>query len=467
MGVAISGWPLANAVARHGQLGVVSGTILEVVMARRLQMGDPGGPVRRALAAFPFQDAAERIIDTYFVHGGKDPATPFKNVRTFTVDPDLALQELTVAANFVEVFLAKEGHSGPVGINYLRKIELPILCSLYGAMLAGVDYVIMGAGNPKDLPAIINKLADHRPVSLTLRVQGLTSADDEVAAHFDPAELHRGAPPPITRPDFLAIVASADLAGALAALEEPPDGFVVEASTAGGHNAPPRGPRRVDELGQPVYDSRDEVDLESLRAIGLPFWLAGAYGTPAGFEKAIAADAAGIQLGTAFAFCEESGMAPDLKRQIIDQLSSGDIDVRSDWRASPTGFPFRVVQVLGSLSDSEVYEERRRVCDLGALRVPYKTDNGNIGYRCPAEPLKAYSDVKGGRSQNTEGRVCLCNGLLATAGLPQFRVAAGYAEPPVVTAGSDFSGVRDLVSRTRAGDISYRASDVIDYLVGG
>ncbi len=40
MGVAISGWPLANAVARRGELGVVSGTILEVVMARRLQLGD-------------------------------------------------------------------------------------------------------------------------------------------------------------------------------------------------------------------------------------------------------------------------------------------------------------------------------------------------------------------------------------------------------------------------------------------
>ena len=61
MGVAISGWELAKAVARRGELGVVSGTILEVVMARRLQLGDPGGHIRRALEHFPFRAAARRI----------------------------------------------------------------------------------------------------------------------------------------------------------------------------------------------------------------------------------------------------------------------------------------------------------------------------------------------------------------------------------------------------------------------
>jgi hypothetical protein len=62
------------------------------------------------------------------------------------------LQELTVAANFVEVFLAKEGHGGQVGINYLRKIELPLPFACYGAMLAGVDHVLVGAGSPAELP---------------------------------------------------------------------------------------------------------------------------------------------------------------------------------------------------------------------------------------------------------------------------------------------------------------------------
>ena len=87
------------------------------------------------------------------------------------------------------------------------------------------------------------------------------------------------------------------------------------------------------------------------------------------------------------------------------------------------------------------------MCDLGALRVPYKTGEDSIGYRCPAEPLRAYTDIKGGREANTEGRLCLCNGLLATAGLGQHRVATDYDEPALITAGSDFRGVEALMRR--------------------
>jgi NAD(P)H-dependent flavin oxidoreductase YrpB (nitropropane dioxygenase family) len=465
MGVAISGWPLANAVARQGHLGVVSGTALEVVMARRLQLGDEGGHVRRALAQFPARDAAERIVRDYYVPGGKDERQPFKNVRSFTVEPDLALQELTVAANFVEVFLAKEGHGGPVGINYLRKIEMPLPFAIYGAILAGVDYVIVGAGNPKDIPDLVTRLSRHEAVGLPLRVHGLTSADDDIEARFNPGELHGAQSAATERPQFLAIVASSDLAVGLADLPTPPDGFVVEGPTAGGHNAPPRGPRSTDALGQPVYDDRDRVDLALLRDIGSPFWLAGSYGNPEGLQQALAEGASGIQVGTVFAFCEESGLAPSLKRRILAQVVEGEPAVRSDWRASPTGFPFHIVQLEGTLSDENIYADRKRVCDLGVLRVPYVTEGGSIGYRCPAEPVRAYTDVKGGRALNTEGRLCLCNGLLATAGLAQYRAGSASEEPALVTAGSDFSGVRELMKRPRSGEF-YTAADVVDYLSG-
>ena len=76
MGVAISGWQLARAVASVGQLGVVSGTALDVVCARRLQDGDTGGHVRRALAAFPVPAVAEWILAAYFVEGGIAPGAP-------------------------------------------------------------------------------------------------------------------------------------------------------------------------------------------------------------------------------------------------------------------------------------------------------------------------------------------------------------------------------------------------------
>ena len=50
MGVGVSSWRLARAVARTGQLGVVSGVALDTLLARRLQTGDDGGHVRHALA---------------------------------------------------------------------------------------------------------------------------------------------------------------------------------------------------------------------------------------------------------------------------------------------------------------------------------------------------------------------------------------------------------------------------------
>jgi NAD(P)H-dependent flavin oxidoreductase YrpB (nitropropane dioxygenase family) len=464
MGVAISGWPLAKAVASEGQLGVVSGTALEVVCARRLQLGDPGGHVRRALAAFPVPEVAMRVLEEYFIEGGKPEASPFKKVRSFTIQPSQELQELTVAANFVEVFLAKEGHDGPVGINFMRKIELPLIFGLYGALLAGVDYVIVGAGNPKDLPDLVTRLANQQEVELTLRVQGLAPTDDDVKVRFDPRTVTGPGQAPLDRPEFLAIVASLDLAAGLAASDvHRPDGFIVEGPSAGGHNAPPRGPRETDDRGQPIYSAGDDVDLAGMAALQLPFWLAGSYGSPEGLRAALAAGASGIQVGTAFALCEESGLDPELKRRVLQQVADGTIDVRTDWRASPTGFPFKVVEMEGTVSDPVVLAERRRVCDLAVLRVPYKTPEGSIGYRCPAEPERAYTDVKGGWAPNLEGRICLCNGLLATAGLAQIR-PSGYVEPPVITGGSDYKAVSDLLETVPAGREFYTASDVIDYL---
>lgn len=466
MGVGISSWQLARAVALTGELGVVSGTALEVLCARRLQAGDPDGHVRRALAHFPVPELAERVLAAYFVPGGKPHDQPFRNVPMYSVRPARALQELTVVANFVEVFLAKEGHDRPIGINYLRKIELPIPFACYGALLAGVDYVLVGAGNPAELPGLLDRLAAHDDAALGVKVQGLSSSDGDVEVVCRPRELVGSGLPPLRRPRFLAIVASVDLAAGLASSAvHRPDGFIVEGPTAGGHNAPPRGPRRVDEHGQPIYDHRDHVDLAELRSLGLPFWLAGSYGTPEGLQEAEAAGAAGIQVGTAFAVSAESGMEDELKHRIIEGVADGDARVLTDWRASPTGFPFKVVQLKGTLSDDEVYADRRRVCDLGVLRSPYKTDDGTIGYRCPAEPEGVYAGRKGGRAQNTEGRTCLCNALFATAGYPQRR-SDGYVEPPLVTSGTAFDTVAQLSAGLAPGQL-YRAADVVSHLREG
>ena len=461
MGIGVSGWQLAKAVSEQGHLGVVSGTALDVVMARRLQQGDEHGHVRRALAALPIPGAAQRIVDRYFVSGGKPDDVRFTQTSMKRHQPSRNLEELLVAANFVEVYLAKEDHAGIVGINFLEKVQAPTLPSLYGAMLAGVDYVLMGAGIPKTIPAALDKLAAGRPVDMRLDVTGAT-ADDDFRAHFDPAALMGASAPPLPRPTFLAIVSSHVLAVMLATKPEiPVDGFIVEASTAGGHNAPPRGKLQLDADGAPVYGDRDVPDLAVFRELGLPFWLAGGYSSPDRVHDALAAGAAGVQVGTAFAFCEESGFDADIKGRVIDLSRHEIATVFTDPLASPSGFPFKVVLLEGSLSDAETYADRTRApCELGYLRSAYRKDEGEIGWRCEAEPTEDYVR-KGGAIEDTAGRKCLCNSLLANVSLGQVQ-RGGAHEPNLVTAGDEVADVARFLS---PGADSYTAVDVIRHLL--
>lgn len=459
MGVSVSDWTLARTVSRLGQIGVVSGTALGAVLARRLQWGDPGGHHRRALSHFPFPEMAERILNEYFIPGGKPPGTPFRLTAMPNLRPRSSWTELTVAANFTEVFLAKEGHDGRVGVNYLEKIQLPTLPSLFGAMLAGVDYVLMGAGIPRSIPGALDRMAAGESAVMGIDVIG-AEAGDSFVSEFDPRAFGKGRALRLKRPLFLAIVGSAVLAMTLAKKSNGTvDGFVVEGPTAGGHNAPPRGPMQLSPAGEPVYGSRDVPELHKIAALGLPFWLAGSYGRPGKLAEALALGAAGIQVGTAFAFCEESGVMPELRRQAVRLSREGKGAVFTDPLASPAGFPFKVAQMPGTLSEEEIYLARPRICDLGYLRRPYRRADGTLGYRCPAEPAAAFLR-KGGAAEEMRGRKCICNGLAATAGIGQTR--NGQNEPPLVTAGDDMAHIAEFL---KPGCDTYTAADVVERLL--
>src|SRR6185312_9898962 len=100
------------------------------------------------------------------------------------------------------------------------------------------------------------------------------------------------------------IVAATSLAATLARKANGRvDGFVVEGPTAGGHNAPPRGEQQLNARGEPIYGERDVVDIARVGELGLPFWIAGGAGSPQGLVDALTAGAAGIQVGTLFAYC--------------------------------------------------------------------------------------------------------------------------------------------------------------------
>jgi NAD(P)H-dependent flavin oxidoreductase YrpB (nitropropane dioxygenase family) len=403
---------------------------------------------------------AARVLSDYFIPGGKSSRAPFKLTPMPTLRPRRSLVELTVVANFVEVFLAKQGHQGQVGINYLEKIQLPTLPSLYGAMLAGVDYVLMGAGIPRAVPGALDLLAAGHVASLPVDVEAALPGEKHTTT-FDPQQFCGRAAPQIQRPFFLGIIASATLALTLAKKASGRvDGFVVEGPTAGGHNAPPRGPLQLTAQGEPLYGARDIAELDKIRALGLPFWLAGGYGHSGKLAEALQLGAAGIQVGTPFAFCEESGIHPELKRQAIALSRIGQARVFTDPVASPTGFPFKVAQLQNTLSNAAHYHTRRRICDLGYLRHLYRRADDTIGYRCPAEPLEHYRR-KGGAAQETLGRKCICNALPATVGFPQVR-SEGIDELPLVTVGDDLAHVAQFLPPNRD---SYTVADVLRVLL--
>ena len=462
MGIAISQWQLARAVSTQGELGVVSGTGIGVVLARRLQRGDPDGNMRRALAHFPVPSIAERVVHAYFLPDGLPAGKPYKSVPFFTLHPRRDLLELVMCANFAEVWLAKEGHSGLVGINLLEKVQFPHLVSLYGAMLAGVDAVLMGAGIPVQIPGILDALAQHALATYHLHVDG-AAPHETYPITFDPQQFLVEPQPPLTRPEFFAIISSATLAKMLVQKSSGRvNGFVVEAPTAGGHNAPPRGAMQRNIRGEPLYGERDRVDFSALRELGLPFWLGGSFAHPRKLQEALALGAAGIQAGTIFALSAESGFAASIKHTVLHQAQQGTLDIFTDPVASPTGYPFKVAQLPETLADPALLALRPRRCDIGGLRQPYKRADGIIGYRCPAEPIPAYL-VKGGKETDTEGRVCLCNALLASADLPQLQ-RHGYQEMPLVTLGDDLSFLDDLQPPDGA---FYSAAEAVTFLREG
>jgi nitronate monooxygenase len=462
MGAGISNWRLARAVSELGQLGVVSGTALDGILARRLQDGDPGGHMRRGLDHFPFPRMAENVWRTYYIPGGKPQATSYKTLPMHTEDSSRELRELLIVANFVEVFLARQGHANPVGINYLEKVQLPHLSSIYGAMLAGVDYVLVGAGIPLKFPGVLDRFASHQSATYPLEVSGAPESDATVMA-LVPREFMERDLPPLIRPKFLAIIASNTLATTMVKKGNGRvDGFVVEGPTAGGHNAPPRGKLQLSETGEPIYGERDRVDLAKLRELQLPFWLAGGYASPEKLRDALAAGAAGVQVGTAFAFCAESGLRDDYKQALLEKVMSGEARVSTDPLASPTKFPFKVAQLEGTVAEQEIYLARPRICDLGFLREAYRTAEGSIGFRCAAEPVTIYVS-KGGKPEDTMGRKCLCNALVANIGHPQVRNGK-YVEKGLVTSGDSLPEIQRFLP---SNGFIYSAAEVVSQLLSG
>jgi nitronate monooxygenase len=487
MGVSVSDYNLARAVSLNKYcLGVVSGTTLNEIMVRKLQRGDPTGEIREALSTFPDQNTVDKIIETFFKKESISEGESFKTCPfprfTFNSNNEITLndsflEKMIIAANYVEVKLAKKGHSNPVGINYLHKIQWPLIPSIYGAMLADVDFVLIGAGFPREIAKVLDQLVYNKRTTMTIPVEDNNGRiNNNYNIVFNPEEM------PITkeilkRPHFLGIVANHLGIKGLPDV----DGYIFEKcddvsydQVAGGHNPPCRN-GQLTAKGEPDYGEKDGMNYKLLKSLliqnakkraeilGLnpededvietlkqPYWFAGGYADK--LENAIENGAQGIQVGTPFAFSRESGIESKLKRKILKQIIDG-AEVYTSPVASPSGFPFKVVLSDDTIAANEIYEKRNRLCNLGYL-IELFIDGNNIKGRCPAEPSEIY-ERKRGNALDCEGRVCLCNSLISTAGL------GSPNEPPIVTAGSNLDVVKELVKRH---GFDYTAKDVIDYV---
>ena len=456
MGVGVSHWPLARAVASAGALGVVSGTGIDALFARRLQDRGIDDELQAVLDRFPSQDVVDRAVSK-FAARRRGAHAQYRGVPMPTHRNVPSAQEMCVLAAYAEVALAKVGHDGVVGINLLTKIQIPTVPTLFGAMLAGVDYVLMGAGIPVEIPGVLDRLARLEPVETALLVNGAAAGARVPRLHFDPGRL--GVHGALRRPRFLAIVSSHVLAKTLARRSTGMvDGFVVERHVAGGHNAPPRGPLTFDDRGEPRYGDRDRVDFQAIQDLGAPFWIGGGITSPAAVKEAFELGAAGVQVGTLFECCRESGLEQSLKDQLIAGARAGALRVATSVRVSSTGYPFKVACVNGTLSDEGVYARRPRVCDMGYLREAFLKADGTVGHRCAGEPVDAYL-AKGGLREDADDRVCLCNALMSAAGFGQVR-GGTFHEPPIVTSGDRVNDIARLVGD----DGGYCAADVIAYL---
>jgi NAD(P)H-dependent flavin oxidoreductase YrpB (nitropropane dioxygenase family) len=456
MGIAISNWRLARAVASAGQIGVVSGTAIDSVFVRRLQDHGVDDALRAVLDKFPVQSIVDEALRR-FASVRRMAGTPYRSLAMLSDHSPRRAFDLVVLASFVEVALAKAGHNGLVGINLLTKVQIPTAASLCGAVLAGVDYVMMGAGVPTHIPGVIDDLCHGRRTTLPFAVTGATSDHPASSLNFDPTPYLPATT--LSRPKFVGIVSSHVLATALLKRSNGPvDGFVVERPSAGGHNAPPRGSYPLDDRGGPVYGPRDEVDFAVMNELHVPFWIGGGITNSSDVRDAMDLGAAGVQVGTMFAYCQESGMEPGLRHRVLDEMSRVTIEVSTSTTASSTGYPFKVVDLPGTIADPATYAQRPRRCDLGYLREAYLDADGATAYRCAAEPLTIYAR-KGGASDESQSTTCLCNGLMATCGLAQVR-PNGYVEAPIVTSGDSINDIAVLL----VGRDDYSAHDVIDWL---
>jgi nitronate monooxygenase len=328
MGVGVSLSPLASAVAREGGVGIISSACLDRLVSKK----------------------TGRKLNTY-------------------------------EAAFEEVSLAKAA-GGISGINIMVALVRDYENSVRGALDAGADVIISGAGLPLGLPAI-----QHPKDTALIPIVSSARALELICKKWE-------------------------------RLGYRPDAVVLEGPLAGGH------------LGFKI----DQIDLEANRLENLfppvkdmarkygdiPVIVAGGIYTHDDIRSFIKMGADGVQMGTRFLATEESSASQEYKQAVI-RAKADDIIVAHK-PASPCGLPFRVIK-QSPMYLSAMQRLRKPKCDKGYVLLK---DNEGKFTRCPAK-------------ESNENCFCICNGLLSSAGYNREK------EEPLYTVGTNACRVDRIV----------------------
>lgn len=401
-------------------------------------MGDLDGSLRLVLEHFPYPAAARHVWQHFFVPGGKGDEQPFELVSQPHLEEGPALVELTVLANFAEVFLARQGHTGWVGVHYHDSARLALLPSLFGALLAGVDFLLVSASGVAAVQPALRRLLAHESAALDVTL----TDTDRLTCGFDPHSLGSGHSPALRAPILLAVCETVDEAESVLTGAGFDGGFIVQAPSGAGW--------------------LEAAEFARLRSLGRPFWLGNVAATAENFARVSQEGAGGLQVNTPFTFCAESALDPDLKRRVLTLVRQDPNHLFTQLSALPDGQPFRVLRLEETAADPEISAARLRLCDVGWFREVYRRPDGSVGYRCPGEPMHHYL-LKGGDATTAARQPCICNGVLAGLGLAQLQDGREL-ERALVPVGED---VRELRRFLKPGGVEFTAADVVKDLTGG
>lgn len=320
MGVGVSLSPLASAVAREGGLGIVSSAGIDRVVSKKLN------------------------------------------------------KKLSIYEAVREELARAQAEGGVTGINVMVALMRDYEDTVKGAIDAGVDVIISGAGLPMTLP--------------TIKSPGDTA--------------------------LIPIVSSARALELICRKWERsgyrPDAVVLEGPLAGGHlgfkfDELTLESNRLENLLPPVKETAQKYG-------DFPVIVAGGIFTREDIFHFLDAGADGVQMGTRFLVTEESSATPEYKRAVVDACEEDIIVTRRP--GSPCGLPFRTIRQAPMLVLAQKNARKPR-CDKGYVLV--RDRNG--GYlTCPA-------------NSESGDYFCICNGLLSSAGYNRDR------EEPLYTVGTN------------------------------